>query len=78
MDDKKKPLNIRVGRGVKASIWTNAGKHGDYPSVTLARTYQDSGGNLQDTDSFDKSDLLYVAYAAVMAYAHCDKAFSKK
>ena len=73
MEEKKKPITIRAGRGVKASIWTNQGKHGDYPNIKLARTYKDSKGDLQDTDSFDKNDLLYVAYAAVLAYAHCDK-----
>lgn len=43
---------------LKAAIWRNEGENGAYHSVTLARTYKDREGNLQDTQSFRPKDML--------------------
>ena len=59
---------IRVGRGIKATIWENTGKNGSFHNVTLSRTYKDKDGKFQDTASFGKDELLLVAKAADAAW----------
>jgi len=78
MEEKKKPTIIRAGRGVKAKVWTNQGKHGDYQSITFSRVYKDAKDEFQDSDTFYKDELLQVAWAAVMAYSHCQEETNKK
>ena len=58
---------FRDGR-LKASIWQNQSKDGDYHTVTLAKTYEDKQGRLQDSHSFSASELLRVAELAREAH----------
>ncbi|MEL6709045.1 MAG: hypothetical protein AAFP79_12255 [Pseudomonadota bacterium] len=53
---------------LKATIWKNEGEQGHFFSTTLARTYQDRDGNLQDSHSVGTNDLLRVAELARSAY----------
>ena len=61
---------IRIGRGIKAAIWENNGKNGNWYNVTICRTYRDQNGNLQDTTSFGRDDLPFVEKAAAHAFAY--------
>jgi len=54
--------------GIKATIWRNASKNGDFFSVQFARTYMDDGGQYHDTDSFRNGEVLRLARLAQQAY----------
>ena len=58
---------LREG-SLKAAIWRNEGEHGAYHSVTVARTYKDRDGNLQDTQSFRPKDMLGLSELARRAH----------
>ncbi|MEL6201924.1 MAG: hypothetical protein AAFR39_06145 [Pseudomonadota bacterium] len=49
---------------LKAAIWRNESDNGAYHSVTVARTYKDRDGNLQDTQSFRAKDMLGLSELA--------------
>lgn len=53
---------------LKAAIWRNDGENGAYHSVTVARTYKDRDGNLQDTQSFRPKDMLGLSELARQAH----------
>ncbi len=53
---------------LKAAIWRNEGENGAYHSVTVARTYKDREGNLQDTQSFRPKDMLGLSELARRAH----------
>jgi len=66
MPDHNKPTpveTLRDGR-LKATTWENQGQDGPYYSVTLAKTYEDKNGRLQDSHSFTGSELLRIAELA--------------
>lgn len=65
---KKGPYTIKAGRGVRAKVWKNNGKNGEWFNVEIIRTYKDDEGELQDSTSFSRDDLLQVAYAAEKAF----------
>jgi hypothetical protein len=65
---KNRPHTIKGNRGVRAKVWRNSGKNGAWFNVTIARTYRDDDGDLQDSDSFSRDDLLTVAYVAQQAF----------
>ncbi|MBL6705824.1 MAG: hypothetical protein ISQ06_06905 [Planctomycetaceae bacterium] len=64
----KRPITIKAGRGVKAKIWENTTENGAWKNITITRTYKDDQGDLQDSTSFSRDDLLHVAYAAQKAF----------
>jgi hypothetical protein len=70
----KEPIKrIKVGNGIRASIWENQSKHDrTWYSVSITRTYRD-GDDYKDTTSFRRDDLLFVAKASDMAFAWCLK-----
>lgn len=55
---------------LKAAIWRNDNENGAYHSVTVARTYKDRDGNLQDTQSFRAKDMLGLSELARRAHHH--------
>lgn len=55
---------------LKAAIWRNENDKGAYHSVTLARTYKDRDGNLQDTSNFRPQDMLGLSELARRAHHH--------
>ncbi|WP_375228642.1 hypothetical protein [Roseobacter sp. S98] len=63
--DQRQPLTtLRDGR-LKAVVWENSNEKGDiYHSVSLAKTYEDRDGRLQDGHSFGGGELLRVAKLA--------------
>ena len=67
---KKKPTTIKAARGIRAKLWKNSNKKGEWFNVTITRTYKDDEGAFQDSDSFSRDDLLQVAYAAQKAFDH--------
>ena len=70
-EERTKPeKTIRVGCGVKATIWRNEGKNAIYPTVAISRTYKDSQGELKDTTSYRRDELLFVAEAAHQAFTY--------
>lgn len=58
---------LREGQ-LKAAIWRNENDKGAYHSVTVARTYKDRDGNLQDTQSFRAKDMLGLSELARRAH----------
>ena len=58
---------------LKAAIWRNEGEHGAYHSVTIARTYKDRDGNLQDTSSPRSKEMLRLAVLARRTHHHASE-----
>lgn len=48
-DAPRRPTETLREGSLKAAIWRNESENGAYHSVTVARTYKDRDGNLQDT-----------------------------
>ncbi|MEM7060253.1 MAG: hypothetical protein AAF557_21950 [Pseudomonadota bacterium] len=67
--DQNHPLDtLRDGR-LKATVWENQNESGEtYHTVSLAKTYEDRNGKLQDSHSFSGSELLRVAELAREAH----------
>lgn len=65
-----RPTVIKVGRGIRAKLWRNSGKNGAWFNVTITRTYKDDDGDLHDSNSFSRDDLLQVAYAAQKSFEY--------
>jgi hypothetical protein len=70
MAKQNAPHIVNVGRGIKAKVWTNNGNSRVWHNVTFARTYRDDNGDLQDSDSYCRDDLLHLARAAEKAFDH--------
>jgi len=70
MAKQNAPFIINVGRGIKAKVWTNNGSKGAWYNVTFARSYRDDSGDLQDSDSYCRDDLLHLTRAAEKAFDH--------
>lgn len=69
-DTTKRPTETLREGPLKAAIWRNDGENGAYHAVTLARTYKDRDGNLQDTSSFRAQDMLGLSELARRAHHH--------
>jgi hypothetical protein len=67
MEKNRPEHTIRVGAGVKAAIWRNETEKSEYYTVTISRTFE-RNGQFQDTSSFDRDRLLFVAKAAQLAH----------
>ncbi len=63
-DQRSRPAETLREGSLKAAIWRNENHKGTYHSVTLARTYKDRDGNLQDTNSFRSKDMLALSELA--------------
>tara|TARA_R110002073_G_scaffold230600_2_gene391688 strand:+ start:357 stop:593 length:237 start_codon:yes stop_codon:yes gene_type:complete len=61
---------VRIGR-IEAAIWKNRGENGAWHSVTLSRSYKDTAGEFQSTDSLSGTDLLLAAEVIRQAYHRC-------
>lgn len=53
---------------IKATIWKNEGEKGPYYSVQFSRIYTDDSGNIKNSDSFTRTDILKVERLAGKAY----------
>ncbi|MEM9698869.1 MAG: hypothetical protein AAF943_08785 [Pseudomonadota bacterium] len=67
-DNTNRPEETLREGPLKAAIWRNEDEHGAYHSVTVARTYKDRDGNLQDTQSFRPKDMLGLSELARQAH----------
>ncbi|MDX8353968.1 hypothetical protein [Cognatiyoonia sp. IB215182] len=67
-DETRRPEETLREGPLKAAIWRNEGESGTYHSVTVARTYKDREGNLQDTQSFRPKDMLGLSELARRAH----------
>lgn len=63
-DTTRRPEETLREGSLKAAIWRNEGENGAYHSVTVARTYKNRDGQLQDTQSFRAKDLLGLSELA--------------
>jgi hypothetical protein len=77
MEKQNAPYTIRIGRGIKAKVWTNNGNKGTWYNVTFARTYRDDNGALQDSDSYSRDDLLLLARVAEKAFDYINSQLHK-
>lgn len=68
MSEKNKPDLVLRDGSLKATVWNNRSENGSFHTVTLAKTYEDQDGKLQDTSSFYHSDLLRIAELGRDAY----------
>lgn len=67
-NEPRRPEDTLREGPLKAAIWRNEGENGAYHSVTVARTYKDRDGNLQDTQSFRPKDMLGLSELARQAH----------
>ena len=65
---ENKPTVIKVGRGIRAKLWRNKNKNGEWFNITISRVYKDSEDQFQESDSFSRDDLLQVAFVAQKAF----------
>ena len=70
METNNKPMTIKAARGVRAKLWRNANKNGEWFNVSISRVYKDDLGEFQDSQSFMRDDLLQVAYVAQKAFEY--------
>lgn len=63
-NEPRRPEETLREGSLKAAIWRNEGEKGAYHSVTVARTYKDRDGQLQDTQSFRAKDMLGLSELA--------------
>ena len=68
--ENEKPITIKAARGIRAKLWRNANRDGEWFSVNISRVYKDDAGEFQDSQSFSRDDLLHVAYVAQKAFDH--------
>ena len=69
MNNENLPVkNIRVGQGIKATVWENKNSNGTWHNVSISRTFKDADGQLRDTNSFTKEQLPLVEKAADLAF----------
>lgn len=63
-----KPLATLRDGALKATIWRNDGKKGDFCTARITRTYRTADAQYRDTDCFSRNELLKVAHLAMRAY----------
>lgn len=64
----KQPEDTVRDGNIKGTIWRREGPKNDFFTTELAKTYRDKNGDLKDTHSFGKDDLLRVAEVARRAH----------
>jgi len=65
--ENQKPVATLKDRFIKADIWKNGSKNGDFYSVSISRTYKD-GNDYKSANSFSGSDTLVAARLLQGAY----------
>ena len=68
--ENDKPITIKAARCIRAKLWRNANRNGEWFSVSISRVYKDDAGEFQDSQSFSRDDLLHIAYVAQKAFDH--------
>lgn len=62
--EQKRPAETLRDGKLKATLWRQEGDRSDYHTARFAKLYEDRDGNLQETQSFTRSDLLGLAELA--------------
>lgn len=62
-----KPANTIRSGNIKATIWENRGKGGQFFSATFSRPFKDQGGKWKNGNSFGVHDLENLLNAALEA-----------
>jgi hypothetical protein len=57
---KQKPVHKIDLNGLRATVWKNQGKNGDYYTVQLSRSFRDKKGKWKDSSSFGVRHLAAV------------------
>ena len=57
---KQKPVYKLDLNGLRATVWKNQGKSGDYYTVQLSRSFRDKKGKWKDSSSFGVRHLAAV------------------
>ena len=70
---EKKPVHKITLYPVTAAIWRNSGEKGAFYSATFQRTYKDSAGKYQNSDSFTASELLLLAKLADQTHTEIER-----
>jgi len=65
--ENQKPVVTLKDRFIKADIWKNGSKNGDFYSVSISRTYK-AGSEYKSANSFSGSDTLVAARLLTRAY----------
>ena len=72
-DQKNRPVDTLRDGNLKAAIWENEREDYTAHSVQFRRSYRDKEGQLRDTDSFAKGELLRLARLAEQSYDRIGK-----
>ena len=67
MANNKPTATLRDGL-IKATIWKQQSKKGDFYRANFTRRYKDGTGEWRDGDSFSGTELLQLARLASKAY----------
>lgn len=62
-----KPANTIRSGNIKATIWQNTGKDGNFYSASFSRPFRDKKGNWKNGSSFGLRDLESLLNAALEA-----------
>ena len=65
--ETKKPAQTFRKGTIKAAVWENTGRDGNFYSVTFSRSYKDVEDSWRNTTSFHASDLEALADVAFQA-----------
>jgi len=70
--EKSKPMpivKVRAGK-ISISVWANTQESGEvFKSCTIQKSFKDKEGNWKQTNFYNKSDLLEIAFACQEAYS---------
>ena len=63
-----KPVKEFRSGNIRAVVWQNESENGKWFSIVLSRSYKKSDGTWQETNQFNRDDLLVVSKLAEFAY----------
>jgi hypothetical protein len=66
-----KPVHTIRDGAIRATIWKNTGKNGEFFSVQVTRTYRTTGG-FRDSNRFTAGELLKVAQVATEVHDYLE------
>lgn len=67
-DQNRKPEATLSDGAVKVALWKREGPKGPFYSATFSKSYRDSNGDYQNSDSFTGADLLKLSELSKIAY----------
>lgn len=73
MEHNKGPEHTLRDGSLKATIWRNESDKGSYHTTTLTRLYTDDKGEIRETHSLGKNDLLKAGELLRNTYNHINE-----